>query len=45
LGLALVKELTGLHGGSVSAHSAGAGLGTTFTLRFPLAEAPAAVTA
>jgi signal transduction histidine kinase len=40
LGLALVKELTALHGGGVSAHSAGAGLGTSFTLRFPLAEAP-----
>jgi signal transduction histidine kinase len=42
LGLALVKELTALHGGSVSAHSAGAGLGTSFTLRFPLVEAPVA---
>jgi signal transduction histidine kinase len=40
LGLALVKELTALHGGSVSAHSGGAGLGTSFTLRFPLVEAP-----
>jgi signal transduction histidine kinase len=43
LGLALVKELTAMHGGSVSAHSAGAGLGAAFTLRFPLAEAPAAL--
>jgi signal transduction histidine kinase len=45
LGLALVKELTGLHGGSVSAHSAGAGQGATFTLRFPLLDAQVAVTA
>jgi len=39
LGLALVKELAALHGGSVSARSDGAGMGCTFTLRFPLAEA------
>jgi signal transduction histidine kinase len=39
LGLALVKELTALHGGSVDARSAGPGMGCTFTLRFPLAEA------
>jgi signal transduction histidine kinase len=45
LGLALVKELTALHGGSVSAHSAGAGLGAAFTLRFPLVAAPFVVTA
>jgi signal transduction histidine kinase len=37
LGLALVRELTALHGGSVTAHSEGAGKGSTFTLRFPLA--------
>jgi signal transduction histidine kinase len=37
LGLALVKELTALHGGSVAAHSEGPGSGSTFTLRFPLA--------
>jgi signal transduction histidine kinase len=41
LGLALVKELTALHGGSVDARSAGPGMGCTFTLRFPLAEAEA----
>ncbi len=39
LGLALVKELTALHGGNVDARSAGPGTGCTFTLRFPLAEA------
>jgi signal transduction histidine kinase len=41
LGLALVRELTLLHGGSVGAHSDGPGKGSTFTLRLPLAEAPA----
>jgi signal transduction histidine kinase len=40
LGLALVRELTALHGGSASARSAGSGMGSTFTLRFP--QAPAA---
>jgi signal transduction histidine kinase len=39
LGLALVRELTALHGGSVEAYSEGAGQGCVFTLRFPLAEA------
>ena len=43
LGLALVRELTALHGGSVKAYSEGAGKGCVFTLRFPLAEAPVAV--
>ena len=37
LGLALVRELARLHGGSVGAASAGEGLGSTFTLRLPLA--------
>jgi signal transduction histidine kinase len=41
LGLALVRELTLLHGGSVGAHSEGPGKGSTFTLRLPLAEAQA----
>ena len=40
LGLALVRELARLHGGSVDAASAGEGCGSTFTLRLPLA-APA----
>ncbi|RZA30270.1 MAG: sensor histidine kinase [Lysobacteraceae bacterium] len=41
LGLALVKELTALHGGRVSVHSAGHGQGCTFTLVLPLRQAPA----
>ncbi|WP_051933284.1 sensor histidine kinase [Massilia sp. BSC265] len=40
LGLALVKELTVLHGGKVSVHSAGAGQGCTFTLVLPLRQDP-----
>lgn len=38
LGLALVKELSALHGGKVAVHSAGHGLGSTFTVVFPLRE-------
>jgi CheY-like chemotaxis protein len=37
LGLALVKGLIELHGGSVRASSPGAGQGSEFTLRLPLA--------
>jgi signal transduction histidine kinase len=43
LGLALVRELTLLHGGQVSAHSGGQGQGCSFLLRFPLAAELAAV--
>lgn len=37
IGLAIVQSLVQLHGGAVSAHSDGAGTGSTFTLRLPLA--------
>jgi PAS domain S-box-containing protein len=36
LGLAIVRHLTELQGGTIAAHSDGAGRGSTFTLRFPL---------
>jgi PAS domain S-box-containing protein len=39
LGLALVKSLVGLHGGRVEAHSGGPGLGSTFRIALPLAQA------
>jgi CheY-like chemotaxis protein len=40
IGLALVREIAHLHGGSVQAASAGPGRGTTFTLRLPLLQGP-----
>jgi two-component system CheB/CheR fusion protein len=40
LGLALVKSLVALHGGSVSAHSEGPGTGSRFSVRLPLSERP-----
>jgi PAS domain S-box-containing protein len=36
IGLSLVRALTGLHGGTVSASSAGEGLGSEFVVRLPL---------
>jgi signal transduction histidine kinase/ActR/RegA family two-component response regulator len=52
LGLAIVRSLVSLHGGTVEVHSAGRGRGTAFTIRLPAAvpiaggieveEAPAA---
>ena len=39
LGLAIVRHLVELHGGTVGAHSDGAGQGATFAITLPLAEA------
>ncbi|WP_031363227.1 ATP-binding protein [Caballeronia sordidicola] len=45
IGLSLVRTLTELHGGSVSAHSGGAGLGSEFIVRLPLSNEPNATAA
>ncbi|WP_206755514.1 PAS domain-containing protein, partial [Trichocoleus sp. FACHB-262] len=41
LGLAIVRQLTELHGGTVRAESPGEGAGATFTIRLPLMKTPA----
>ena len=41
IGLSLVRRLVEQHGGTVTATSAGPGLGSTFTVRLPLADQPA----
>ncbi|MBV8783431.1 MAG: response regulator, partial [Gammaproteobacteria bacterium] len=38
IGLSIVKQVIELHGGTVSAHSAGVGHGSTFELRLPLSR-------
>ena len=43
LGLALVKGLVEIHGGSIAVHSEGPGKGAEFTLRLPLREGAPAV--
>ena len=43
VGLALVREIVGLHGGEVHAHSGGIGCGSAFIVRLPLQPAPCLV--
>jgi PAS domain S-box-containing protein len=43
IGLSIVKALVEMHGGSVEAFSAGAGLGSRFTVRLPAADRRAVV--
>jgi signal transduction histidine kinase len=43
LGLAIVRHLAELHGGSVTAFSAGEGTGSTFTVRLPVRQSAAPV--
>ena len=40
LGLAIVRHLIELHGGTIEAESAGEGQGATFTIRLPLGPSP-----
>jgi signal transduction histidine kinase len=42
LGLAIVRQLVELHGGSIQVESQGEGQGTTFTIRLPLKKAAGA---
>ncbi|WP_165188984.1 hybrid sensor histidine kinase/response regulator [Caulobacter soli] len=40
IGLALVKQLVALHGGSIEVESAGQDMGSTFSVRIPIADQP-----
>jgi signal transduction histidine kinase/ActR/RegA family two-component response regulator len=40
VGLSVVRDLVGMHGGTVEAWSAGLGQGSRFTVRLPLSSAP-----
>lgn len=43
IGLSVVKSIVQMHGGGISATSAGTGRGSRFSVRLPLAKAPEAV--
>lgn len=43
LGLAIVRQLVEAHGGTITAHSLGEGLGATFTVQLPLLNVASAV--
>jgi signal transduction histidine kinase/CheY-like chemotaxis protein len=43
VGLTLAKRIVELHGGTIAAHSAGPGQGSTFTVRLPVADEPSPV--
>jgi signal transduction histidine kinase/ActR/RegA family two-component response regulator len=43
LGLALARNLVALHGGTIAAHSDGAGRGSRFTVRLPCTTRPASL--
>jgi signal transduction histidine kinase/ActR/RegA family two-component response regulator len=43
LGLSIVRQLTELHGGTITAHSKGAGTGSTFRIRLPANKGPSRV--
>jgi signal transduction histidine kinase len=43
IGLALVKQLVALHGGTIDVESAGQDMGSTFTVKIPIAAEPSTV--
>jgi signal transduction histidine kinase len=45
IGLALVKQLVALHGGTIDVESAGQDMGSTFTVKIPIAAEPSTVDA